>query len=130
MRNSYAFTPEIWKYFISDADDLHANKAETDLMLFLAPELVRMEEVEDDPDRTAGLVFSHMVAFTSTNGVTGRPSEGTATRGASLFREMGEGALSRSVEQARKRREPPLPWQRSTGSAVRVPRRIPPRQDL
>ena len=113
VRNSYAFTPEIWRYFISDADDLHANKAETDLMLFLTPETVCMEQVEDDPDRTAGLVFSHMVAFTSTNGVTGRPSEGTAARGASLFREMGD-ALVAFVEQARKE-VPPLPWQRSTG---------------
>jgi creatinine amidohydrolase len=113
VRNSYAFTPEIWQYFISDAEDLHANKAETDLMLFLAPETVRMEQVQDDPDRTAGLVFSHMVAFTSTNGVTGRPSEGTAARGASLFREMGE-ALVALVERAR-REEPPLKWQRATG---------------
>lgn len=113
VRNSYAFTPEIWKYFISDADDLHANKAETDLMLFLTPETVHMEAVQDDPDRTAGLVFSHLVAFTSTNGVTGRPSEGTAARGASLFAEMGE-ALVALVAQAR-REEAPLAWKRASG---------------
>jgi creatinine amidohydrolase len=113
VRNSYALTPDIWKYFTSDAGDLHANKAETDLMRFLAPETVSMEQVEDDPDRTTGLVFSHMVAFTSANGVTGRPSEGTAERGANLFAEMGE-ALAALVESAR-HEETPLKWQRTSG---------------
>jgi len=97
--NSFSLTPAIWEYFISDAEDLHANKAETDLMLYLAPHLVRMDAVEDDPDRTGGTVFSYPVAQTSLNGVTGKPSQGTAERGQSLLEEMGA-ALASAVAQA------------------------------
>jgi creatinine amidohydrolase len=111
LKNTYALTPEIWRYFISDAEDLHANKAETDLMLHLAPERVRMEAVQDDPDRTGGCVFSHMVANTSVNGVTGKPSEGWAERGAELFAEMGV-ALAAAVDKA-KGEEAPLEWVRA-----------------
>jgi creatinine amidohydrolase len=51
-RNTFNLTSSIWQYFISDAEDLHANKAETELMLHLAPETVRMDAARDDPDRT------------------------------------------------------------------------------
>lgn len=112
MRNTFHLTASIWNYFISDAEDLHANRAETDLMLHLAPEHVRMEDVADDPDRTSGLVFSHMVANTSTNGVTGWPSLGSAERGRELFHEMGA-ALVDLVERA-KTESAPLEWQRTS----------------
>jgi creatinine amidohydrolase len=109
-RNTFNLTPSIWEYFISDAADLHANKAETDLMLCLAPDDVHMEVAEDDPDRTTETVFNYMVANTSTNGVTGAPSEATAERGASLFVEIGE-ALADMVRKAQVE-QPPLEWQR------------------
>ncbi len=109
-RNTFNLTPAIWEYFISDAADLHANKAETDLMLCLAPGDVRMAEAVDDPDRTEDSVFNYLVANTSTNGVTGSPSEGTEARGRTLFAEMGE-ALATIVQKAQVD-EPPLPWQR------------------
>ena len=110
-KNTYSLTPEIWRYFLSDAEDLHANKAETDLMLCLAPDTVRMEAVKDDPDRTEGTVFSHMVANTSLNGVTGKPSEGSAERGRLLFAEMGQ-ALAGIVEKARTETAP-ITWERT-----------------
>ncbi len=109
-RNTFNLTPSIWNYFISDAEDLHANKAETDLMLHLAPDTVRMDLAEDDPDRTGGKVFNYMVALTSTNGVTGAASQGTAERGRELFLEMGE-ALTEIVERARFE-SAPLEWRR------------------
>jgi len=87
--NSFQLSDEIWQYFISDAADLHANRGETDLMLHLAPETVKMEAVADDPDRTTETVFSYPVAQTSLNGVTGKPSEGTAEQGKWLFEKMG-----------------------------------------
>jgi creatinine amidohydrolase len=80
-------------------------------MLHLAPDKVRMDAVRDDPDRTVDTVFSHMVACTSLNGVTGAPSEGTAARGAELFAEMGR-ALAQIVEWA-KTETAPLEWQRA-----------------
>lgn len=106
LKHTYQLTPEIWHYFISDADDLHANCAETDLMLHLAPKTVRMDWVEDDPDRTAGLAFSYPVSQTSLNGITGKPSLGSAQRGKELFVQMGE-ALAALVTRARTE-QPPL----------------------
>lgn len=109
-RNTFNLTPSIWEYFISDAADLHANKAETDLMLCLAPNDVHMTDAEDDPDRTTETVFNYMVANTSRNGVTGNPTEGSGERGRELFVEMGE-ALAAIVEKARQE-QPPLAWDR------------------
>jgi len=97
--NSFTLSEEVWDYFRSDAEDLHANKGETDLMLYLSPETVRMEEVEDDPDRTEETIFSYPVAQTSLNGVTGKPSEGTAAQGEWLFGLMVE-ALAGKLRMA------------------------------
>lgn len=109
VRNTYNLTPAIWQAFVADADDLHANKAETDLLLHLAPELVRMDQIPaaDDPDRTTASVFSYPVAQTSLNGVTGFPSRATAEDGAALFAQIGA-ALADLVERA-KTDLPPLP---------------------
>jgi len=108
VRNTYALTPEIWSAFTADAADLHANKAETDLLLHLTPGLVRTGKLAaaDDPDRTRDSIFSYPVAQTSLNGVTGFPSRATAEDGATLFEQMGT-ALANLVEQA-KTDTPPL----------------------
>jgi len=78
--------------FFADAEDWHANLAETSLMMALAPELVRPDKLKasDDEDRTAGLVFTHPVNRTSKNGVTGFPSRATEAHGKTLFRMMAE----------------------------------------
>jgi creatinine amidohydrolase len=104
--NTFNLSTSIWNYFIGDAEDLHANRAETDLLLFLAPELVRVEKMQDDPDRTAESVFSYPVAQTSLNGVTGSPSLATAKQGERLFREIGD-TLTLLIERA-KEETPPL----------------------
>lgn len=106
MVDSYTLTPAIKQYFLCDGNDIHANRAETDLMLYLDPEACDMAAVQDDPDRTDGMVFNYLVSATSTNGVTGQPSLGTAERGRSLLREMG-GALT-DVLMRGKREQPPL----------------------
>jgi creatinine amidohydrolase len=78
--------------FFADAEDWHANAAETSLMMAHAPELVRVDKLatSDDEDRTGGLVFSHPVNRTSRNGVTGFPSRATRQQGETLFRFMVE----------------------------------------
>ena len=106
MVNTFLLTPSIKNYFFADADDLHANRAETDLMLHLASDTVDMTVVEDDPDRTEGKVFSYPVSQTSLNGVTGKPSEGTAEQGERLFREMAA-ALAEKAAMAQNE-TPPL----------------------
>lgn len=106
--NSYALTPEIGAYFTCDGTDIHANRAETDLMLHIDPEACDMTSVQDDPDRTTGKIFSYLVPATSTNGVTGRPSEGSAERGRELLQEMGE-ALTAMLISARHEEAPLTP---------------------
>lgn len=99
----------VWDAYTADADDLHANRAETSLMMHLYPDLVNMEALgsSDDEDRTGGKVFSYPVAQTSKNGVTGMPSGASAEEGEVLFGKMVEG-LSELLEKA-KIEEPPLP---------------------
>jgi creatinine amidohydrolase len=69
-------------------------------MLAIAPELVRPQVAQqaDDPDRTSGLVFSHPVNRTSTNGVTGTPSVASAAQGQRAFEWMVED-LSALIER-------------------------------
>jgi creatinine amidohydrolase len=112
VRNTWALTQEIAAKFSRDAADWHANEAETSLILHIAPNLVRTGRIGDDPDRTGGYVFPHMVANTSTNGVTGRPSEASAKRGESLIEEIGA-ALAALIHSARTE-QPPLSWERTT----------------
>lgn len=101
LRSTFDLTPAIWQQFTDDAADFHANRAETALMLCLDPAAVRMDKISeaDDPDRTAGRVFTHVVPLTSTNGVTGIPSRATAVDGEKLFVEIGD-ALTAVVRQA------------------------------
>jgi creatinine amidohydrolase len=88
----------IWQEYTRDAADLHANAAETALMLHLHPERVHMDRLtdSDDPDRTGSTVFSYPVAQTSLNGVTGTPSRANALEGKALFEQMVS-ALTRTV---------------------------------
>lgn len=104
----FQLTDAIWREYTKDAADLHANQAETALMLHLFPELVHLDCLaeSDDPDRTGGTVFSYPVAQTSLNGVTGSPSLATKEEGAALFGEMVD-ALCGKIEAAI-HEEPPL----------------------
>jgi creatinine amidohydrolase len=114
VRNTWALSPDIGAAFTADANDWHANQAETDLMMFLAPETVRCEALAEaaDPDRTDGRVFPWMVANTSTNGTTGTPGIGNPTHGEALLRLIGM-SLAVLLERARSE-TPPLSWSRST----------------
>jgi creatinine amidohydrolase len=93
--------------FFADAEDWHANAAETALMMAHAPELVRQDQfaAADDEDRTTRLVFAHPVNRTSRNGVTGFPSRATATQGRTLFQMMVED-LSELVRRGQTERPP------------------------
>jgi creatinine amidohydrolase len=109
VRNVAEISARVRAEFYADAEDWHANAAETSLMIARAPWLVRPEKVatSDDEDRTAGLVFSHPVNRTSTNGVTGLPSRASAEQGERLFAWM-VADLAAQVHAAMLE-EPPLP---------------------
>lgn len=106
--NVFQLTDSVWKNYTQDAADLHANQAETSLMLYLYPDKVRMDHLmnSDDPDRTENTVFSYPVAQTSLNGVTGFPSRATSEQGAQLYAEM----IAALIEKVRNAilEEPPL----------------------
>ena len=87
LRDVGAASDRVRRAFCGDADDWHANHAETSLVLALEPGRVRPSELgrADDPDRTAGLLFAHPVNRTSTNGVTGFPSRATRDHGVELL---------------------------------------------
>jgi creatinine amidohydrolase len=104
----------------ADAEDWHANRAETALMQAQAPALVREDRIveADDPDRTHNLVFAHPVNRTSRNGVTGSPSQASAAEGAELFAWMVEdltALVRRGLTET-----PPLPHSYD-GPAVPMP---------
>ena len=108
IRNIAEVSPRVRAEFLADAEDWHANAAESSLMLHLAPGLVRPARLANarDPDRTAGLFFSHPVNRTSRNGVTGDPRAASAPNGQSLFAMMVED-LATQVRAAL-REKPPL----------------------
>lgn len=91
-----------------DAEDWHANAAETSLMMAVAPEIVRPELMasSNDPDRTRGLVFSHPVNRTSVNGVTGAPGLASVAQGQELYGWMVEDLVA--IVERGKLELPPL----------------------
>ncbi|MBB2169727.1 creatininase family protein [Gluconacetobacter aggeris] len=90
--NTATMTTRVRDAFCADAEDWHANEAETSLMQAISSALVRPElfSMADDPDRTTSSVFIHPVNRTSRNGVTGRPSISSLERGQILFDWMIE----------------------------------------
>jgi creatinine amidohydrolase len=104
----WSLDPIVAAETVADGADLHANRAETSVMLAIAPQLVKRDRLADadDPDRTADLVFRYTAPSLSTNGVTGRPSEASAELGHSLVDRTAE-ALAARVARGRVE-EPPL----------------------
>jgi creatinine amidohydrolase len=109
----WTLDPEVGAETIADGDDVHSGRAETSVMLALAPHLVDLGRAvtADDADRTPGLVFRYTAPALSTNGVTGRPSEATAELG-SLLVERTVTALAELIVRARLEKPPlgPAPF--------------------
>jgi creatinine amidohydrolase len=116
--NWWSLTPAISAETLADGEDVHANRAETALMLALAPDHVRMDQLasSDDPDRTKGLVFRYTAPSLSANGVTGSPSLATPGLGKSLLDQIVN-AMSDSVERGRVE-EPPLAGRLEPAGAI------------
>lgn len=90
--NSATISERVRAFHFADADDWHANDAETSIMLAETPDMVRLGllAAADDPDRTVDHVFAHPVNHTSVNGVTGTPSQASADKGKRWFQWMVE----------------------------------------
>jgi creatinine amidohydrolase len=104
----WAADPAVLAEVTADGADIHANRAETAMMMAIAPHLVDLGRASsaDDPDRTTGLVFRYTAPALSGNGVTGRPSGATAELGAEL-RHRVVSAIAGRIERGRTE-EPPL----------------------
>jgi creatinine amidohydrolase len=92
-------SPEITAEVSADGEDIHANRAETSIVLYLWPEVVQREAMiaADDVDRTGDLTFRYTAEVLSRNGVTGQPSLASASLGETLFTEI----VDRVVAKAR-----------------------------
>ena len=104
----WACDPEVFRQTTADGDDIHANRAETSLVMAVAPELVHVDRLADadDEDRTEGLVFRYTAPSLSRNGVTGRPSEATPEQGHALLALIADAVAARVVRGQTE--EPPL----------------------
>ncbi|MCW2622238.1 MAG: crnA [Frankiales bacterium] len=104
----WAADPAVLAEVSSDGDDIHANRAETSMVMAVAPDLVHLDRLtgNDDPDRTGDLVFRYTAPALSTNGVTGRPSEASAELGHALLGRVAASVADR-VRRGRTE-EPPL----------------------
>ena len=91
--------PQVQAETVADGDDLHANRAETSLVMAVAPHLVRTDRIADadDEDRTGGLVFRYTAPALSTNGVTGCPSQATPELGEQLLARVADAVADRVV---------------------------------
>lgn len=123
----WSLTPEVSAAMTADGGDVHANCAETSVMLAIAPELVRHDLITteaDDQDRTGSLVFRYTAAALSRNGVTGSPSQASAQTGAHLVALAVE-ALCARVARARSEQPPlgraPFPYLTSSGDKSWTP---------
>jgi creatinine amidohydrolase len=85
LRGLWEISPRVSKEYYMDAEDWHANAAETSLMLALHDNGVRVDRIADDADRTGGLFFAYPVDRTSINGATGTPTLASAEDGRKLF---------------------------------------------
>lgn len=105
--NSASISPRVHDRHFHDAEDWHANEAETSLMMAVSPHMVRegLLSVSDDEDRTEECVFSHPVNRTSKNGVTGKPSLASQAKGEELFDWMVED-LSETVLKGMQEQSP------------------------
>jgi creatinine amidohydrolase len=104
----WAADPAVLAEVTSDGADIHANRAETSMVMAIAPGLVHADRVADadDEDRTGPLVFRYTAPSLSRNGVTGRPSQATASLGQRLL-DLVVAAVADRVERGRVE-EPPL----------------------
>jgi creatinine amidohydrolase len=104
----WTLSPEIVAEMTVDGEDVHSNRAETSVMLAVAPDLVHLDRLitSDDPDRTAGLVFRYTAPALSANGVTGSPSLATRDLGTRLV-DAAVSTIADLIERGR-HEEPPL----------------------
>lgn len=77
---------EAYEFYHADADDFHANCAETSLMMSLYPDMVEMSAAVDEVDKTESCFFTYAMNKQSDYGVVGKPTEATKEIGDKYFK--------------------------------------------
>src|SRR5260221_11883537 len=80
----FGCAPSAHKAYTRDGLDIHANQAETSILMHLRPEMVRADRLVDEPDVTPGLVFSYDMKARTRTGVLRHPGPACATAGKAL----------------------------------------------
>jgi len=101
----YDITAQAAAGYLADADDPHANDAETSMLLHLAPELVHSDRAVDEADRSVGRVLTYPMPEVTLSGVVGRPTEASAVTGKALFGDIVE-AITDLLIRARAETDP------------------------
>lgn len=96
----HQLTPAIEALYTVDAEDLHANSAETAAVIHVRPEMVHLDRAVDEEDRTIGRVFPYAMPDVTASGVVGAPSQATAEQGAEAFGQIVD-ALAELLVRAR-----------------------------
>lgn len=101
-------TSEANRGYMRDADDPHANEAETSMLLHVAPSLVHMDRAVDEEDLTPGRVLQYAMPQVTESGVVGQPSTATAEKGEQLFGAVVDGLVD-LLRRARAEGDPLAP---------------------
>ncbi|UGV25262.1 creatininase family protein [Rhodopseudomonas boonkerdii] len=98
-RGLWEISNEAHRIYTSDGADIHANVAETSMVLAIEPQGVQMDRAEDVTDVTAGRLWRYAMPAVTANGVVGRPSEATAAAGRQMLDRLVQD-LETVLEQA------------------------------
>ncbi len=85
LRSIWDISPEVRAAYHADAENFHANRAETALVMAVRPDLVRADRAVDEPDRSAGHFFAYTVDRETRTGTVGSPSLATPEEGRALL---------------------------------------------
>lgn len=107
IRSLWDLSGDLYESYHYEGPNWHANAAETSLLLHLFPEFVNGDAFIDEPDRSKEKIFSYPVDRESQTGTVGKPSEGSAEAGATLFDDLVQAASD--LFTAAKAERPPLP---------------------
>lgn len=112
----WEISPRVTEIYCRDGKEVHANRAETSLLLHTAPQMVRRELVYDVPDVTESRFWSYDMPRTTQTGVVGRPSESTLQDGMAMAAIMVDdlasllrGALAEDWPDVPPGPSPPVP---------------------
>lgn len=89
------------KIYRSDGLDIHANLAETSMVLAIEPHRVSMEKAQDVEDASAGLIWRYAMPAMTSTGVVGHPSKASAALGRQMLDRIVDDLVELLVQAER-----------------------------